>query len=163
MPRKGYRKGYLYQEPPGQRYCVFHKALHPLEEFPPGSGGKPSSWYRPAYTEYRRKEREGVPRAHGSQAYRRIKVLQGYGAKCAACGNTDPLVLQLDHVDPELARQQKALCKERGRKFSTFAYEDAIARNYPDTYQILCSNCNSRKRLDVGGRAEWYAEMLKKE
>ena len=66
----------------------------------------------------------------------RLKAIQGYGGKCACCGETEPRFLQIDHIHGNGSQHRK----EVGHK----ALWLWLARNgYPkDDYQLLCCNCN---------------------
>jgi predicted restriction endonuclease len=75
----------------------------------------------------------------------RSEVLEAYGAKCAYCGyNSDPRALDLDHVNNDGNVERKSL-----RAFSLNEY--VRRNNFPDTYQLLCRNCNWIKYLDSKG------------
>lgn len=73
----------------------------------------------------------------------RARVIVNYGGVCTRCKEDDPRVLVLDHIDPALAKYQKRELRWSNDK----VYRDAVKRNYPDDYQILCWNCNTRKAI----------------
>ncbi len=62
----------------------------------------------------------------------RAQVLQAYGSCCACCGETIDAFLTLDHIDGG------------GSEESTggYAYRRAIREGFPDSFQLLCFNCN---------------------
>jgi 5-methylcytosine-specific restriction endonuclease McrA len=70
----------------------------------------------------------------------RLEVINAYGGKCCVCGESDPVVLELDHinglnsVDPTWARGGVGLHR-------------AIRRaGFPQgLFQVLCANCHRRK------------------
>jgi len=72
----------------------------------------------------------------------RNSVLDLYGHKCIHCGESRRPCLDLDHIDEELAK------KERAAGMSSFSRVKGIldgSLNQFD-YQILCANCNRLKR-----------------
>ena len=69
----------------------------------------------------------------------RTKVIQGYGGKCKCCGESIREFLSIDHVAYRACEEKKKL----GRYLTTTEICQKILReNFPDTYQILCYNCN---------------------
>lgn len=74
----------------------------------------------------------------------RAAILAGYGGKCVCCGETEPLFLQLDHIN---GGGRKEL-REHGHAH-TF-YRRVIAEGFPDRYRILCANCNSGRERNGG-------------
>lgn len=75
--------------------------------------------------------------------YIRIKadVLNAYGRKCACCGETNPLFLNLDHVDNDGGEHRR----ETGY-ITTQMYRLARRLGYPkDKFQLLCASCNFAK------------------
>lgn len=70
------------------------------------------------------------------------RILAAYGARCARCGETDPAVLVVDHVNDDGAAH-----RGRGKRKLVFfeVYADVIRRGFPPDFQILCANCNVRK------------------
>jgi hypothetical protein len=76
----------------------------------------------------------------------KIKVVEAYGGKCAHCGERDPLVLNVDHINND---GSKDLTGAGNRLNGNSLYGWIIKHNFPkDKYQILCANCNQRK--------EWF-------
>lgn len=82
------------------------------------------------YKEYAKSERQRIRR----------QVLDGYGHKCACCGEDEYKFLALDHVNGGGNQLRK---KTKGN--SLLHYRDAIHRNFPKDYQLLCHNCNLAK------------------
>lgn len=68
----------------------------------------------------------------------RIKSFAGYGGKCVCCGEADPNVLQLDHVNNDGNKHRRQLRK------STI-YKWVIDNGFPATIQPLCGNCHLAK------------------
>lgn len=77
---------------------------------------------------------------------RRLKdeVFAAYGGYiCSCCGITEPMFLQIDHID----RDGYKLRKEQG--LGSRLYGWLRRNNYPKGYQVLCANCNhARSRKD---------------
>lgn len=71
------------------------------------------------------------------------EVLAHYGNRCACCGETEPIFLTIDHVNNDGAAHRKQI---HGDKI----YPHIIKANFPDTFQILCWNCNLGKQLNDG-------------
>jgi hypothetical protein len=84
-----------------------------------------------------------------SKKYRsrlRIELLNAYGNKCACCGETERAFLSLDHVYGGGLKHKRKYKEETGHVLT----KDALCRllkinNYPDSFQILCHNCNQAK------------------
>lgn len=74
-------------------------------------------------------------------------VFLHYGAKCACCGETIPQFLSVDHINNDGC---KDLAKSGLRRGGLSLYIDIIKNNFPDTFQILCMNCNWGKHLNHG-------------
>jgi hypothetical protein len=70
-------------------------------------------------------------------------VLAYYGNKCICCGETEPKFLTIDHVLNDGAAHRKEV---HGDKI----YSHIIKANFPDTFQILCWNCNLGKHINGG-------------
>jgi hypothetical protein len=72
----------------------------------------------------------------------RSAILDAYGNRCTTCGfNLDVRALDLDHINNDGAEERKRL------QTSTIN-EYVFKNNFPDTYQLLCRNCNWIKYLD---------------
>lgn len=72
------------------------------------------------------------------RAKTRAKILEAYGGKCACCGEARSEFLALDHVNGGGARQRR-----NGFSTSGSIYRHAIRLGFPDTFRLLCHNCNS--------------------
>lgn len=76
----------------------------------------------------------------------KLKVYKKYGGSCNVCGESDPLVLQIDHVKDN---GKNHVDKKNRRITGNQLYSQIIKDGYPkDEYQLLCANCNARK--------EWF-------
>lgn len=77
------------------------------------------------------------------------KVFNHYGERCACCGETERTFLTLDHINNDGAEHRRSLGKDRTTSPDK-VWRAVIKENYPNTFQILCYNCNCGKR-DNGG------------
>lgn len=74
----------------------------------------------------------------------RIKIFELLGNKCIRCGETDWRCLQVDHVNNDGYNERK---KIRG----SWAYYKHILEKIKlgsKDYQLLCANCNWKKRYE---------------
>jgi hypothetical protein len=62
---------------------------------------------------------------------------------CAMCGIKDLRVLSIDHINGDGARQRKELGNGGGRSLARWLKK----RGYPEGYQILCMNCQFKKKF----------------
>lgn len=77
----------------------------------------------------------------------RAKVINHYGNVCNCCGETNQQFLTIDHVNND---GYKEVDKNGVRLNSTLLCLKIIRDGFPDTYQILCANCNHGKRMNNG-------------
>lgn len=97
------------------------------------------------YTLYYQDNKEYIhPRQKRRNQQVRLEVLQHYSQmdipECKLCKEKDLLVLCVDHIHGGGNKHRKTI---RGANF----YYWLRKNNYPDDYQILCANCNQRKRI----------------
>jgi hypothetical protein len=71
------------------------------------------------------------------RSQRRQKIIDGYGGKCACCGESNSKFLTVDHVNNDGAKERKSV----GRNNETI-FRKIIRLNFPPEYQLLCFNCN---------------------
>jgi 5-methylcytosine-specific restriction endonuclease McrA len=74
----------------------------------------------------------------------RREVIGRLGGECRHCGESDPLVLCIDHINGDGYRDRAA--HGRGSKL----YRLILIDGPGNRYQLLCANCNLRKAI-VGG------------
>ena len=80
-----------------------------------------------------------------AQAHRRLRqeAFDGYGGCCSCCGEDIFEFLCLDHVNGGGRKERQIM--------STYQIaRKVINEGFPDTYQVLCHNCNQSKG--------WYGE-----
>lgn len=82
----------------------------------------------------------------------RHETIMAYGGyKCACCGETEPLFLEIDHVDNNGAEHRRSLGYEGNGKGAGGATWKWLKKNgFPPGFQILCSNCNKGKARNGG-------------
>lgn len=106
-----------------------------------------------------RKQREDAEfveseRARGREYWRdlRREVMMHYGGYvCACCGETEPLFLQLDHINNDGAEHRRSLgSKDNGKGFNTQTLRWIKLNGFPPGFQVLCANCNFGKALNGG-------------
>jgi len=97
---------------------------------------------RPPETKRLCNECAGVQRSCqiGRHQKLRARVLAGYGHKCQCCGEPHAEFLAVDHVNGGGNRERK----EHGwRVIGRDLYRKIVKLNFPDTYRLLCHNCNN--------------------
>ena|SRR3990167_1431546 len=72
----------------------------------------------------------------------RREIISHYGGACQCCGENDILFLQLDHVRNDGASHRKQIS---GNTYQLYLW--IIKNYYPDTFQVLCANCNWAKGI----------------
>lgn len=71
---------------------------------------------------------------------RRIRTINQYGGACKCCGESNYAFLEFDHINGN-GRQHRIELNRAGTKLIRWI----IRHNYPDSIQLLCSNCNRAK------------------
>ena len=71
-------------------------------------------------------------------------VLEAYGPVCKGCGETEPGVLQIDHINGDGSKHRKQL-KEQ----SIGIYQWLKDNNWPAGFRTLCANCNWRAHRGI--------------
>ena len=72
----------------------------------------------------------------------RKEMINAYGGKCASCGISNPIILDIDHIDNSGSKDRK-----KGM-WGWRLYRWLRKNNYPkDNFQLLCKNCNWIKHI----------------
>jgi hypothetical protein len=129
---------------PGKRMCEF------CAEYESKSAKECRARNPEKYLESNRRSRARYSKkykAKGKIKYLELKaqVFAHYGAFCACCGETEPLFLTVDHVNNDGAKD-----REKNGSASGAFYDRIIKEGFPNTYQILCRNCNWGKHRNGG-------------
>ena len=93
------------------------------------------------------------PEIHRRQREKaRLNILTHYSLtnppSCAHCGIDDIDVLCLDHINGGGLKQLRELGKHSGTSYWNWIRN----QGYPPDYQVLCRNCNWKKRIREDGR-----------
>lgn len=80
------------------------------------------------------------------------QVFDYYGEYCACCGEAERIFLTLDHINNDGAQHKRELSKQANARSvgADKLWRAIIKDGFPNSYQILCYNCNCGKR-DNGG------------
>ena len=74
------------------------------------------------------------------------KAIEGYGGKCACCGEGEFCFLTIDHKRGDGAAHRLSLKLGKKRMFDSYRFFVWIIRNnFPKFLQVLCYNCNCAK------------------
>ncbi|MDE2099506.1 MAG: hypothetical protein KGL39_19800 [Patescibacteria group bacterium] len=74
------------------------------------------------------------------------RVFKAYGNKCACCGETQSLFLQIDHVNNNGAIMKKT----KAHPTIPLFYLWLCQKGFPSEFQLLCANCNWGKARNDG-------------
>jgi hypothetical protein len=86
------------------------------------------------YYQKNKKHRQQLARKYAKKI-RKI-VIDGYGGKCACCGENHQEFLAIHHING-------GGTKERKRTHAHMLYRKIISHNFPSEYKVLCHNCNA--------------------
>jgi hypothetical protein len=89
--------------------------------------------------------RINAPRLKEIRLKQKKTVFDYYGNKCNCCGENNIKFLSIDHINNDGYKERKG----RGGS-SDQIHRNIIKNNFPDTYQILCFNCNLGKARNNG-------------
>jgi len=95
---------------------------------------------------YQEHKEEYQIRAAENNKQLKMIILQQYSGiipHCAYCGIDDMDVLCVDHIDGGGNKHRKAFGLHSGGSL----YRWLIKNGYPKGYQVLCFNCNHKKRI----------------
>lgn len=121
----------------GEAFCTRCRQIKSIDAFLVDKRGKPGYYCKECKREYERGWHKNEKQYHW-RLRQRAAVLIAYGARCAACGENNLVVLQLDHVDEATAAEDRRLTQNTVYRRALLAPEGK--------YQLLCANCNIRKK-----------------
>lgn len=75
----------------------------------------------------------------------RMRIVNGYGGRCACCGLSDERFLTIDHVNNN-GNQHRAELGGGNRRLLLLI----IQQEFPPEFQLLCFNCNCAKSTNGG-------------
>lgn len=67
------------------------------------------------------------------------EVIQYYGGKCACCGESELIFLNIDHINQDGAEHRRKQPEASG---GARFYYWLKKNNFPEGYRVLCFNCN---------------------
>lgn len=121
---------------------------------------------RECHNEYHRKfnkvylgDRPGLMAAYSHRGTVKLRelIFSHYGKECSACMESDLSVLAIDHINNDGAAHRKKLFgwvvgnKKNARPPSGHWLYNWIKQNgFPNTFQVLCMNCNTAKHKNGG-------------
>lgn len=74
-----------------------------------------------------------------------MRIINGYGCRCACCGLGDERFLTIDHVNNNGNRHRAELGGGNRRLLLQI-----INQGFPPEFQLLCFNCNCAKSTNGG-------------
>lgn len=86
-------------------------------------------------------------RVAGYYNAKKILVFEHYGAVCVCCGENTLEFLSIDHVDNDGNKERHP---NGGRVSGKHLYPKIVKSGFPDSYQVLCMNCNFGKHANNG-------------
>ncbi len=93
-------------------------------------------------TAWRNSQPEARKRRADAEAGRRAFVINNYGGKCACCGESRFMFLQIDHINDDGYLHKKIL---KGKLSKWLHGKWRKAGIWPEGFQILCANCHQAK------------------
>src|SRR5574343_243582 len=83
--------------------------------------------------------------ARANNAFYKKWVIDAYGGKCVCCEESNEKFLSIDHVNSDGHVDRKKFGNSTGRR-----YKRIVDEWFPDTYQLMCFNCNLGRALNGG-------------
>lgn len=112
-----------------------------------------ATWCKPCFSAYEKKKWRNSEDRRTSQ-YTNQKARREHARKyiwdylrehpCITCGETDPRVLEFDHIDPKTKSFQLADGPRKGYSVDTIQSE-------MDKCQVMCANCHRRHTYEQQG------------
>ena len=91
---------------------------------------------------YKKNKAEYIARVDRNREAIWTRILSNYGSECVMCGETDEVVLTVDHINDDGSSRRRA-----GEKKGLSFYRWIEDNDYPNDLQVLCRNCNWRKYM----------------
>jgi len=107
---------------------------------------------RAASPEMQEKHKESNRQCH---ARLRQRVIDALGGVCTKCGWDDPRALHVDHVHGGGGKHRKSMS-------GTALYKHFIANAHTGEYELLCSNHNQQKKIDLAETALGHKRLSKR-
>ena len=92
--------------------------------------------------QYWRNRPKRLVQMRGYWRAKRLGALKKLGNQCVHCGEKDWRCLQVDHVEGGGTKEND--------KHGTYWIYNRIIGGQTEGYQVLCANCNWKKRYDKG-------------
>jgi hypothetical protein len=134
--------------PEALRWCSRCESLLPVHDFNRLRDGR-QAWCRACFGRYYEENRAQHRRRNDALRARRIAEAQAfvldhlYANPCLDCGESDPIVLEFDHVGEK--RSEVSTLVRRGVRLAALAGELAAC-------EVVCANCHRRR---TARRAGW--------
>ena len=139
------------------KICTHCKEEKPLERFSWRNKAKgiKNSWCKDCYKTYddrlwnRDKSKKKLRAKERHHRLRKTLFETLLNSKCEICGETDPFVLEFDHIDP--AQKKAAVSVLVGRRHSWESVQKEINK-----CRVLCANCHRR---ETAKEQNWYKDV----
>lgn len=102
--------------------------------------------------EYRIKYPERMKKARDDRyASLKMIVYNHYGYSCVGCGETERVVLSIDHINGGGNKHRREISRSsnKGTGGGGLMYYWLIKNNFPEGFRVLCRNCQERARFGV--------------
>ena len=134
------------------RKCSITK---PADDFYPSyrSGERANQWCKVCAAEYARSwqaKNRGRYLVSRRRRYAALvdQIQEAYGRKCTCCGEAEKGFLTIDHVNGDGAAHRREV---NGSNYNgSMVYRQIVAQGFPDTFQLLCFNCNLGRAKNGG-------------